>query len=49
MSVVADPFVAEAPVVSGFRRVFGDDFLWYPADDARGFDPVTDIAITDQL
>jgi len=28
-------------------RVFGDEFSWCPADDARGFDPVTDIAFGD--
>ncbi|HSP29367.1 MAG TPA: hypothetical protein VLN74_12510, partial [Ilumatobacteraceae bacterium] len=47
MTVVEDPIVAEAPDDSADGRVFGDEFLWYPADPARSFDPVTDIAIGD--
>jgi len=43
MTVVEDPFVAEAPVAPGRGWVFGDDFDWCPADDDRGFDPVTDV------
>ncbi len=42
MTVVEDP-IAVAPDVA----VFGDGFVWYPADDRRGFDPVVDIAIGD--
>ncbi|HSP28151.1 MAG TPA: hypothetical protein VLN74_06335 [Ilumatobacteraceae bacterium] len=47
MSVVEGPIVAEAPDASACGRVFGDEFVWYPADPDRSFDPVTDIAIGD--
>ncbi|HYN34238.1 MAG TPA: HNH endonuclease signature motif containing protein [Ilumatobacteraceae bacterium] len=47
MTVVEDPIVAETPDASPGGRVFGDGFVWYPADPERGFDPVTDIAIGD--
>ncbi len=47
MTVVDDLVVAGASDASAAGGVFGDDFSWYPADDARGFDPVTDIAIGD--
>jgi hypothetical protein len=49
MTVVEDPFVAEAPDASG-GRVFGDGFEWCPDDSVpRRFDPVTDVAFGDQM
>ena len=49
MTVVEDPLVGETPVASlpgsAFGSRFGDGFVWYPADPAPGFDPVTDIAV----
>ncbi len=47
MTVVDDPAVARGPGAPAAGGVFGDGFSWFPADEARGFDPVTDIAIGD--
>ena len=47
MTVVEDPSVAEVAEVAAVPvadRAFGDGFGWFPADDDRRFDPVTDIA-----
>jgi hypothetical protein len=41
MTVVEEPLVGEPPVAARL----GDDFLWFPVDDDRGFDPVTDVAV----
>ena len=45
MTVVEDPVVAQAPGASLPGAAFGDGFVWYPADPAPRFDPVTDIAL----
>ena len=48
MTVVDDAVVGETPSASPVGSRFGDGFVWYPADDRRGFDPVTDVAIGDR-
>ena len=47
MTVVDDPVVAEAPRAHVGSGLFGAGFVWFPADDAPGFDPVTHVAIGD--
>lgn len=44
MTVVEDPVGEAAAAPSGGTR-FGDGFVWYPADAAPAFDPVTDVAV----
>ena len=46
MNVVEEVEATPTGVASVERR--RDDLVWYPADPDRGFDPVTDIAITDR-
>lgn len=48
MTVVDEAVVGETPSASPGGPRFGDGFVWYPADDRRGFDPVTDVAIGDR-
>ncbi|HUV17189.1 MAG TPA: hypothetical protein VMW33_01795, partial [Ilumatobacteraceae bacterium] len=48
MTVVDDLVVGETPSAPHATSRFGDEFVWYPADDRRGFDPVTDVAIGDR-
>ncbi len=47
MTVVDDAVMGVAPSASPGGSRFGDGFVWYPADDRRNFDPVTDVAIGD--
>jgi hypothetical protein len=47
MTVVESVVVGETPPASPVGPRLGDGFVWYPADDQRGFDPVTDVAIGD--
>jgi hypothetical protein len=47
MTIVDDLVVGEPPSAPHATSRFGDGFVWYPADDRRGFDPVTDVAIGD--
>lgn len=51
MTVVEDAgageMEGEVPSAPHVGSRFGDGFVWYPADDHRDFDPVTDVAIGD--
>jgi hypothetical protein len=47
MTVVEQQPVDATPVAAD-SEVDRDDLVWYPADADRGFDPVTDIAVTDR-
>ena len=47
MTVVEDPPLGGASGSPAGGRVYGDDFVWYPADTERCYNPVTDIAIGD--
>jgi hypothetical protein len=46
MTVVENP-VAETPGGSVAGGRFGDGFVWFAADEDRGFDPVVDVAVGD--
>ena len=45
MTVVEDPIAAATPSAAADGQVFCDGFAWYPAEEHRRFDPVTDVAI----